>query len=85
MVSNNTVRGCYSVFDMVACKTERGIEHGMECGTDVKVLISPWWGLIGGSITEPLVVMVACIHSSEFRQAACSCSPHNVLQSSIDL
>ena len=47
MVSNNTVRGCYSVFDMVACKTERGIEHGMECGTDVKVLISPWWGLIG--------------------------------------
>jgi len=47
MVSSNTVRGCYSVFDTVACKTECGIEHGMECGTDVKVLISPWWGLIG--------------------------------------
>ena len=35
------------VFDMVACKTECGTEHGMECGTDVKVLIRPWWGLIG--------------------------------------
>ena len=55
---------------MIACKTECGIEQEIECGTDVKVLITPWWGLIGvgvnwGSITEPLVVMVACIHSSE--------------------
>ena len=48
MVSNNTVRGCYSVFDTVACKTECGIEHGMECGMDVKVLIKSMVGFNWG-------------------------------------
>jgi len=50
---------------------------------DVNVIISRKRGLIEASANEPHAVMVACIHSFQVRQVACSYSPRNILQSSI--